>query len=357
MPHADTGRIVTVQGSIAPDTLGRTLMHEHLKIDFLAVPAEQQPSHSLAFQPETFGSRWFEPLQPANAYEARRNSYSLKATLQMVDEGQAIAAMDEYRQAGGQALVELTPIGVGRDPELLSRVSERTGIHVVMGTGYYVNDLHPPGLAEMSEGAIAEAILADIHEGSGPGRIRPGIIGEIGLVWPVHPVEERVLRAAVRCQRETGMLLTIHPGRNTAAPMDAIRIVEAAGGDPTRTIICHLDRTIFTDEAFLELARTGCYLEQDLFGLESSYYPLSDIDMPNDAMRLDRILMLMERGYLEKVLISEDIDNISRHTAFGGEGYHHILTRVVPVMRRKGMSEAEIDQILIGNPRQALTIR
>lgn len=198
MPHADTGRIVTVQGSIAPDTLGRTLMHEHLKIDFLAVPAEQQPSHSLAFQPETFGSRWFEPLQPANAYEARRNSYSLKATLQMVDEGQAIAAMDEYRQAGGQALVELTPIGVGRDPELLSRVSERTGIHVVMGTGYYVNDLHPPGLAEMSEGAIAEAILADIHEGSGPGRIRPGIIGEIGLVWPVHPVEERVLRAAVR---------------------------------------------------------------------------------------------------------------------------------------------------------------
>jgi phosphotriesterase-related protein len=54
----------------------------------------------------------------------------------MVDEEQAVVAMDEYRQAGGQALVELTPFGVGRDPELLRRVSERTGIHVVLGTGY-----------------------------------------------------------------------------------------------------------------------------------------------------------------------------------------------------------------------------
>jgi phosphotriesterase-related protein len=356
MPHADRGKIVTVQGPIAPSDLGTTLMHEHLKIDFLAVPAEQQPSHSLAYDPATFGARWHEPLTPANAYEARRNSYSLKATLQMVDEDDAVRAMEEYRSHGGRSLVELTPIGVGRDPALLRRVSERTGVHVVMGTGYYVNDLHPPGLAQRSEAEIADAILADIHEGTGTPAVRPGIIGEIGLVWPVHPVEARVLRAAARCQRLTGLLLTIHPGRNPEAPMDAIRIVEEAGGDPTRTIICHLDRTIFTDQAFLDLARTGCYLEQDLFGLESSYYPLAEIDMPNDAMRIDRILMLMEKGYLDRVLISEDIDNISRHTTYGGEGYHHILTRVVPVMRRKGMSQAEIDRILIGNPARALTI-
>ena len=356
MPHAAKGLIQTVRGPIAPDALGRTMMHEHLKIDFLAVPAEQQPSHSLAFQPETFGAAWHAPLQPSNAYEARRNSYSLEATLRMVDEGQAIAAMVEYHAHGGRALVELTPIGVGRDPSLLRRVSERTGVHVVMGTGYYVNDLHPPGLAEWSEGAIAEAILADIHEGSGEPAVRPGIIGEIGLVWPVHPVEARVLSAAVRCQRETGMLLTIHPGRHPEAPMDAIRRVEKAGGDPTRTIICHLDRTIFTDTDFMALARTGCYLEQDLFGLESSYYPLAEIDMPNDATRIDRIRMLMAAGHLDQVLISEDIDNISRHTAFGGEGYHHILTRVVPMMRRKGMSQGEIDHILVANPARALTI-
>ena len=139
--------------------------------------------------------------------------------------------------------------------------------------------------------------------------------------------------------------------------MDAIRIVEKAGGDPTRTIICHLDRTIFTDADFLTLAKTGCYLEQDLFGLESSYYPLGEIDMPNDALRIDRILMLMEKGYLDRVIISEDIDNISRHTAYGGEGYHHILARVVPVMRRKGMSQSEIDRILIGTPARALRIQ
>jgi phosphotriesterase-related protein len=229
-----------------------------------------------------------------------------------------------------------------------------------MGTGFYVADFHPPEIVGKDEEAIAEAILDDMAEGAGQevgeGRVRPGIIGEVGLSWPVHPAERTALRGAAKAQQRSGYGLTIHPGRDPRAPMDAIRTIEEAGGDPTRVAIGHLDRTIFTLDDFLELGRTGCFLEQDLFGLESSYYPMSDIDMPNDAMRVNRLVELVEAGLLGQLLVSLDIDTRARLTRYGGEGYQHLVTHVVPVMRRKGLDQAAIDTIMMANPRRLLTI-
>jgi len=186
--------------------------------------------------------------------------------------------------------------------------------------------------------------------------VRPGIIGEIGLVWPVADRERTVLRAAARAQRDSGWALTIHPGRDRAAPLDAIRIVEEAGGDPRRTIIDHLDRTLFERDDYFELAKTGCYVELDLFGLETSYYPVAEVYLPNDAVRVDTIVALAERGHLEQVLVSLDIDTKTRLTKWGGEGYQHIIENVVPVMSAKGLSDEDIDTILKRNPQRALTI-
>ena len=152
------------------------------------------------------------------------------------------------------------------------------------------------------------------------------------------------------------MCLSIHPGRNVAAPMDAIRTVVSAGGDPKRTIVCHLDRTLFDINDYLELAKTGCYLEFDLFGWETRHYPLSEIDMPNDAVRVDNIMQLVNAGHINQILVSHDVDSKLRLRVYGGEGYQHILENVVPVMRRKGLNESQVSHILIENPRRALTI-
>jgi phosphotriesterase-related protein len=225
-----------------------------------------------------------------------------------------------------------------------------------MGTGFYVKDYHPAALGDLSEDAICDLIVEDIVNGVGEPAVRPGIIGEIGLVWPVHPDERKVLRAAAKAQQKTGYCLTIHPGRNPAAPLDAIRTVEQAGGDPGRTIIDHIERTVFETSDFLELAKTGCYLEFDLFGLESSYYPMADIDMPNDALRVNMIAALARHGHLDQVLVSLDIDTRARLVRYGGEGYAHIIKNVVPVFRRKGFSASDIDRILAGTPQRALTI-
>ena len=352
------GKVMTVAGPVAPDTLGITNPHEHLIIDFLAVGEEAQKSHQMAFKRREGGSaEWEEPLSLRTYYEARRNPFLFKETLQLTDVEDAVDAMAEYKAAGGGCIVDVTPIGVGRNPAGLRQISARSGVGVVMGTGYYVRDYHPAGLADLDEDAIAELIVKDIVEGVGPEQVRPGIIGEIGLVWPVHEQERKVLRAAAKAQRATGYALTIHPGRDPAAPLDAIRTVEAAGGDPTRTVIDHLDRTIFEVEDFLELARTGCFLEQDLFGWETSYYPMADIDMPNDAMRVNKIVRLAEAGHLDQVLVSLDIDTRSRLSRYGGEGYQHIILNVVPIFRRKGFSEADLATMLQANPQRMLTIQ
>lgn len=348
------GSVMTVRGPISPGSLGPTQMHEHLVVDFLAVGLDAQGSHSAAVaEAESAGLDWFEPISLTNYYAVRRNPFLLKEAMQLLDTSLVTEAVQRYAAAGGACLVDVTPIGVGRSPKALRAIAEATGVAVVMGTGFYVRDYQPPELFDLDEDAIAELIVGDIEEGVDG--VRPGIIGEVGLTWPVHPQEIKSLRAAAKAQRRTGLAITIHPGRDVRAPMEAIRIVDEAGGDVTRTVVGHLDRTIFEDEHYVELARTGCVCELDLFGWETRHYPLSDIDMPNDAGRVDRLRMLADKGFLDQLLVSQDVDSKLRLRPYGGEGYEHILLNVVPVMHRKGFAAADLDRILVRTPRRLLT--
>jgi phosphotriesterase-related protein len=351
-----TGKVMTAVGPVEPASLGITNPHEHLIIDFLTIRAENQTSHQVAMRGAGDKPEWDQPISLRTYYEARRNPFLFRDTLQLTNSEDAAEALADYKDAGGGCIVDVTPIGVGRNPAALRSLAERSGIKVVMGTGFYVKDYHPADLGRLSEDAICDLIVNDIVDGVGEPAVRPGIIGEIGLVWPVHPDEAKVLRAAAKAQQKTGYCLTIHPGRNPAAPLDAIRTVEQAGGDPSRTIIDHIERTIFETTDFLQLAKTGCFLEFDLFGLESSYYPMSDIDMPNDALRVNMIAALAQHGHLDQVLVSLDIDSRARLVRYGGEGYAHIIKNVVPVFGRKGFSALDIDRILARTPQRALTI-
>jgi phosphotriesterase-related protein len=182
------------------------------------------------------------------------------------------------------------------------------------------------------------------------------MIGEIGCQAPWTRLERKVMKGAILAQAETGAAINVHPGRVPDQPQEAADYIAAEGGQIERVVISHIDRTIFDDERLLRLADTGCVLEFDLFGRETSYYTASDIDMPNDAMRLKHIRMLIDHGHLERVVISHDICWQSRLMNFGGHGYGHIFRNVVPLMRRRGFSEAEIEAILVGNPKRLLTI-
>src|SRR4030095_6208182 len=135
---------------------------------------------------------------------------------------------------------------------------------------------------------------------------------------PWTPLEQRVMRGAILAQQETGLALNVHPGRHPDQPQEGARFIVKHGGTIDRTVISHIDRTIFDTERLLRLADSGVVLEFDLFGQEQSYYRHSDIDLPNDAVRLRSIRALIDRGHLARVVVAHDICYATRLVAFAG---------------------------------------
>jgi phosphotriesterase-related protein len=341
------GQIQTVLGPIAPEAAGVTLPHEHLLIDFKVMFVEPAAASDK-------GRAW-EPVSLANLGWIRQNFNSNLDNLRLVDERVARDEILLFKQVGGQTVIDPTNRSLGRDPLALARIARATGLNVVMGAGYYVAAAHPPDMDARSADDLAREIVADVRAGAGDTGVRAGLIGEIGCTWPWTDNEKKVVRAAVAAQRETGAPLMIHPGRNPGAPMEIAEFVRREGGDLRRTIMCHIDRTIADVKAVIDLARTGMWLEYDLFGLETSYYPYQpSFDMPNDGGRMAHVLALMEAGHTGQILLSHDIAYKHCLVAYGGYGYHHLLVNVVPRLRAKGVDDAGLRRLLVENPARAI---
>src|SRR5262245_19166334 len=340
------GQAQTVLGPIAGEAMGITLPHEHLLIDFTLMFKE----------PETEGERALarQPLRLDNLGWVRRNFSSSLDNLRLTDENVARDELLLYRQAGGRTVVDPTNRGLSRDPLALERVARATGLHIVMGSGYYVAASHPADMDTRTVDGLARDMVTDLTVGVDGTGVRAGFIGEIGTTWPWTDNERKAVRAAVLAQRETGAPLMIHPGRHERLPLEIVEMIRREGGDLGRTIMCHIERTIADRAVLLELAATGVYLEYDLFGLETSYYPYNPaFDMPNDGERMRQILFLIERGHLAQVLMSHDIAYKHCLTRWGGFGYHHLLVNVIPRLRGQGADDAPIETLLIANPRRA----
>jgi len=340
------GHIQSVLGRISPEKLGVTLTHEHFLIDVSAWFKEPKEgtAREMAYSPITMDMLWWI-----------RGWHSHLNNMMLYDEQLAIKEGLRFKYAGGDSVVELTPINVGRDPLALTRISRATGLNIIMGSSYYVDASMGPEMDAKSEEEITEEIVKDINYGVGDTKVCAGIIGEIGCSWPLTKNEMKSLRASARAQSLTGAPLNIHPGHHEDSPGEIIRILDEAGSDISRVVMSHIDRTVRKPENRSQLAKTGCYLEYDLFGREGYYPPERRIiDLPNDHYRLNEISQLIDDGYLKQILISQDVCNKGQLCTYGGWGYDHILRDVVPVMRLKGFSEEVIHTILVENPKQLL---
>lgn len=338
------GKVQTVTGLIDPAHLGRTMMHEHLMIDL-------NPPRIRA---EAVGPG--DQLELCDCFAVRWGSQYRRKNFQLDDRALAARELSKLRQAGGNSLVELTVGGLRPDPNALVKIARDTGVQIVMGCGHYVAEYHDPANATRSVDDFAHEIIGQITEGAWGTDVKAGIIGEIGCQAPWTADEKRVMRGALIAQAETGAALNVHPGRDPDQPAEVVAFARDAGAPLDRVIISHIDRTIFDADRLLRLADTGCVLELDLFGWETShYFPNPDIDMPNDAIRLRWLRLLLDHGHGSRVLISSDICERTRLCEYGGHGYGHILTNVVPLMLRRGFDQNEIDKLLIYNPAILLT--
>jgi phosphotriesterase-related protein len=335
------GHAQTVRGRIDPADLGRTLMHEHLLWDLRSPAmreADQGPEIGLC---NCWGINYGTRKAPRNY------RFSCEAT--------ATEELRDMRAVGGRSVVELTVGGLDPRPNGLVALSRDADVHVVMGCGHYVEEYQPQANRARTADNFAAEIIDQIQLGAWNTDVRAGIIGEIGCQAPWTALERTVMAGALDAMAQTGAALNVHPGRHPDQPQEVAEFARSKGATMDRIIISHIDRTIFDEARLLRLAECGVVIEFDLFGQESSYYVMADIDMPNDAQRLRMIRALISRGHLERVVISHDICFQTRLLRFGGHGYGHIFAHVVPMMQRRGFSEAEIDAILVGNPRRLLT--
>lgn len=345
------GTVETVLGPIPASELGVTSPHEHLILD----PIGERP-FTLPTGPAEYRLA-LEPVTLENLWWVRHNYTRNRDNVVLRDESQAATELGRFRAAGGRTLVDATPWGLGRDPEALARLARATGVHVIMGSGYYVGTHHPPAVAAQTIDEIADGIMGDALIGSGDTGIRSGTIGEIGCSWPVEERELKVLRAAGRAQRSTGLSLIVHPGRHERALVDHVRVLEAEGVDPQRVVMAHVDRRLRRGAGLLELARVGCFISFDCFGLEPWNSPeMASMPQPCDLERVDDILWLADAGFLDQLLIAQDVAMKHRLACYGGHGYDHLLRNVAPLLASRGLGDDGVRRLLIENPRRMLAI-
>ena len=347
------GKVQTVLGITDPEQLGITLTHEHFLVH-VSVWFEE---------PATCSERALshQPVSLSNLGWVRYHYWDNLDNIVLMDEEIAINEGLRFKRAGGSTVVDMTNIGMARDPLALARISRATGLNIIMGSGYYVEEAQPQGV-KLTEEALTDEIVHDITVGVGNTGIRAGIIGEIGNSWPTRDRDKTLLRAVARAQKQTGAPVNIHPGRSPDSPFEIIEVLDNAGADISRVVMSHMERTISEHNNRVRLAKTGCYVEYDMFSWEG-WFPrrmvLSEsnpikTDLPNDAERINQIMVLINEGFLNQILISHDMCMKHNLWHYGGPGYSHILDNVVPLMRKKGMPEETIRTILVENPKRLL---
>jgi len=310
--RASAGQVQTVLGPVAPGDLGFTLPHEHTKC-----------------------SLWW--------IENRWDYWEL-----IGDEPRINEELAAYKALGGGTLVDVTPIGIGRDLARLARISQATGLHIVAGAGWYRQAYYPAEarIDRRSIDDLADEIVQEFVDGP----VRPGIIGEIGTDKPwVTAQEERVFRAAARAALRTGASVTTHAVQSDVG-LAQLSILEDEGLDPARIVIGHCDSHPQL-EHWREIVRRGAYVEADFLGM--SFTPLERAGEPKVV---ELISTLLNEGFEKQILLSQDVCHDSQLTSYGGNGYTYLQKSFLPNLASAGVNAATIKTITVENPARLLTL-
>jgi phosphotriesterase-related protein len=317
-------RIQTVTGSIAPATLGVTYTHEHILCD--------------------------QRLCRSEGLRARGSD----GGLMLLDDPDVVAReLAELKTLGADAMVEVTTQAWGRDIAGLRRISEATGLRIVATSGFYVEQCQPAYVRQQSIDELARGLVRELTEGVDDTGIRTGILKAATSRPVIEGAEEKCARAAARAQRATGAAITTHTSASARfeiaggnAGMAFLDLFESEGVDPRRVIVGHTDEN--ADIRNLEaLCRRGAYIQFDVIG---------KLHWMLDETRADLVRAVVDRGFVEHLLLSTDRNRKFELKAYGGIGYAHMLTVFVPLLRARGVSEDAITRVLVENPRRALAI-
>jgi phosphotriesterase-related protein len=303
----------TVAGALRPESLGVTLMHEHVLVDFIG------------------------------ADRVSRDRYDPEEVFRV-----ALPHLAAVRASGCQTFVECTPSFLGRDPALLLRLSQASGLNIVTNTGYYgaAADKHLPEHAfRESADQLAARWRAEFQGGIEGTGIRPGFL-KIGVdAGRLSEIDRKLIEAAGRCHLATGLSVCVHTGDGLAALdiLDTLRRERVAG---SAYVWIHAqnerDRAIH-----VRAAEEGAFVEFDGIRPESL------------QAHVEAVTGMIARGHLGRVLVSQDAGWYHVGESGGGSyrGYTFLFEAFLPALRSRGISEAQIRRLLVLNPAEALAAR
>lgn len=305
--------IMTVKGPIPASQMGRTLIHEHLLVDFIGAD-------------KITSSRWDHAavLQKVMPY---------------------VAALPALNMS---TLVSCTPAYLGRDPELLLEISEQTGIQILTNTGYYgaVDNAYLPAHAFSSSAETLAGIWTDEWKnGIEQTGIKPGFI-KIGVNSDsLSQLHQKLILAAGLTHKQTGLTIASHTGPFLPAKQQ-VALLKANGVHPSAFIWVHAQNER-DKENYSLLAAEGAWISLD--GIQPS----------NLQDYLEKLSYLKKQGWLEQVLISHDAGWYRPGEEDGGDfrDFSTISTQFIPLLLNNGFTKEEIDQLLVKNPANAFAIQ
>jgi phosphotriesterase-related protein len=317
------GQVQTILGPVDSSELGVTLMHEHVFV----LSTEVQQNWPTGWDPD-------------------------------VAVGLAVETLNDLAAHGVGTIVDLTVVGLGRDIGLVEQVAERVDINIVVATGLYTYESLPHYFdyrsASMRPGgvdALEDFFLHDIREGISGTGVRPGILKCATDSPGVTPGVERVLRAVAKAHRKTGLPISTHTHAASHRGLEQQRIFSSEGVDLSRVVIGHSGDS--TEIEYLEeLLTAGSVLGMDRFGL--------DVYCPTEQ-RVETVAKLCELGWANQLVLSHDAschidwldDDVLRERA---PNWHFcfLSEEVLPQMRDRGVTEAQLQAMLVETPRRLL---
>lgn len=322
-----------------------TLTHEHLVCDWTQI-SEPGPAteHRLRDARVNASISWLLRDDPACCLDNLRQD----------DPMSTVEELQRFAEAGGRTVIECTSTKIGRDPRALREISERSGLNVVMGSGWYLHTYHDGTKALASVDELCEELLAEFSGGVGDTGMKPGIIGEIGVSPMFTDSEKTRLRAACRVQSQVGVPLFIHlPGWQRRAFEVLDIVLDGERLAPEAVVLCHMDPSGDDIGYQRAVADRGVWLEFDMIGMP--FYFAGEGQSPAPDQTASAIAGLIRDGYAGQILLSHDMAAKSMWTRHGGNGFGYVPQLFLPRLERHGVCPSVAAELMTKNPCRLFT--
>jgi len=315
-------KINTVLGTLPADQMGPTLMHEHM---VLAYPGWEQDALALPVDLKELAS------------DCARD-------------------MGDVKQHGIKTVVDATPCDLWRNIELDKMVAEKTGLNIICATGMYFEVEGMPAYLKFRGQVmditteLYESFMRELTVGIGKTGVRAGVIKVATGHGCISPYEEKVLKAAARAQKETGVPILTHTQQGTMGPEQAALLL-GEGVNPKKIVIGHMCGNASL-EYQMSVIDKGVYVGFDRWGIDFLF---------PDNLRKATVLGLLGLGFADRIVFSQDCNARILGRPFvmpdfiqaliANWSYTHIFKNIIPQLKQAGVTDAQIGQIMVDNPR------